>query len=176
MPEEASRPGCGRGKAGGLASGEAYRNGPGGEERRKDKSWRQVGNPGDTAPAGVGQVWHSLSSHSCLQGPVTREAVEMCQELPVRSGIHAEGECPARRVGSGRDGEHRRPGALCRPGRPEAWLTRVAGPKPPEADLVPVPWEHASSQACLLWGASPAPTCANPKPAGLQTAPDGGPV
>lgn len=29
---------------------------------------------------------HSLSSHSCLQGTVTGQAVEMSQELPVRSG------------------------------------------------------------------------------------------
>lgn len=63
---------------------------------------------------------NSLSSHSCLQGTVTREAVEMCQELPVRSGIHAESECTAPRVGNGREGERRRPWPLCPPGSFEA--------------------------------------------------------
>lgn len=32
---------------------------------------------------------HSLSSHSCLQGTVTRQAVEMSQELPVRNGTQS---------------------------------------------------------------------------------------
>lgn len=110
-----------------------------------EEAQHSCARPRDSHQLGLARCGHSLSSHSCLQGPVTREAVEMCQELPVRSGIHAEGEYPARTVGNGRDGEHRRPWALCRPSGPEAWLTRVAGPKPPEADLVPVPLEHPSS-------------------------------
>lgn len=95
--------------------------------------------PHDRHQLGLARCGHSLSSHSCLQGTVTGEAVEMCQELPVRSGIHTDGECPAQRVGNGRDGGHRRPWPLCRPGGPEARLTTLV------ADLVPVPWEHTSS-------------------------------
>lgn len=64
VPEGPSCPGSGGGKVRGLASSQAYRIGPVGEERGKEKIWRYIGNGGDRAPlcppswppAGVGQV------------------------------------------------------------------------------------------------------------------------
>lgn len=128
-------------------------------------------------PAGAGQVWaltvRSQASpgdgHRRGSGNVPRAA---CEEWDGQGERPAQGVCPEAGEVESTEGPGPR-GA----GRLGAQLTRVAGPTLAGADLGPGPWEHPGS--CAPASGHPPSTSLprpDPKPAGLQRAPDGCPA